>query len=258
MRSNYFSFLLVIVEERWFLVVFFLCETSLVMHFNDLICESKLNANCANYYIETGMCIATNFSPIVQITSVNDNQLEQICLTPSRWFLIMKREFGNLFKFFGLKQLKISEENTVFIDERMILRFNNDNSAMLIDGEFKLSITKELFHELVRWYDSVTLKLEFLNKYQIIAIKIYSRYVNYFIKKNNEDISNEFEIDNISSHELPQIDNLSLDYSNFDELICKNIFSEIRLLAHQKLFHEVEFIKTFYSQSWINSNYLVM
>ena len=125
------------------------------------------------------------------------------------------------------------------------------------DNELIIRLNEELIHSLYRLYEIISLKLEFLQKYQLYAIYISSRYINHFIKIKDKEFT-EDDVDYINLTNIPKITFFKMDYANMDVLVCRTLHAEIRTWALNNIFKTVKTIKSVYSRSWIESNHLYL
>lgn len=256
-----------------------------------LLLDSSISSEYAGFFIEIGLDIYNNFEPVVQLADANGVMSSKFFkLRISEWFEFLKLNL------FNDEQSKISgHSNTHTRTSQCTADATTQTNASLGEdaprsmnctnssppsvqniGCYSLVISNDkvlvyqidlltssrcvqitfyqcLWEEIQRLKDTISLKLEFLHKYRIYTLYLYSRFVNYYLQN---DEANSKPISKLTLDELPPLSHVKMVYSDLDPCVCKVIQGELRIYGGDKIYKDVENIKSTYYPSWFTSGYM--
>ena len=236
-----------------------------------MILKSCVFASEENYFIETGLCIELNFLPIIRVIALqinSDKTLNTWIINTNEWFILMKKESHLIINFFNKSTETINEtsnEDLKIGKYRLHLDFEN-NQILVYEAQYNVQpsvLTRNLFYELMRYYDVLTSHLEALNKYHFFAKFAFSQVVNFLMKKNIKFLNNKnslmsllAEVDLWKMTLLPD-DSRSISNTALDIVMCKLICAEIKTLASEMIYKQVSLMKKYYSSGWNSDEYFI-
>lgn len=234
-----------------------------------LLLKSVIEIDCVPYFVSLGLQFENCFLPVIEFVNMLDLTASKICLSEWEWQLFMKVNFSIILHYLrtekepanATKSREYStkiQPGTIKYIGRYILHFDKNNQISLYqDNVPKITINEEFYLKLLRFYEIVCLKLEYLKKYRMYANYVYSQCVAYFSTKKKSSVNGLFDSDKFEMIDLPIISYVQIDYRKLDLIICRTIFSEIKTYLIENIYKEVNLKTDQYNSKWWSSdNYL--
>jgi hypothetical protein len=241
-----------------------------------MILKSYVFTCSDEYYLETGLLLETNFTPAIRVAQrVNNGANTAVwSLNTEEWFLLMRKRSNELMNFFTTNTSDASggtPSSSSFSSTtkkkitlgRYTFHFNNESKEINVYGSLydvqPVTITLTLLREMIRYYDMITLHLAMLNKYHLFAKFAFSYLVNFYVKKKNlknftkltPALMSEEDFGCILPHQMTVL------FGNLDDVLCRLIVTQIKILASEKVYKQVLMIKNYYSTCWYGGEYFV-